>query len=249
MEDDEFDANAPGASDIEAYLEYISNRVTNEDNEQSVQNGTDTEYVFPGRVTNEDNEQGQDVNGEFIFTRNNEGIGRIEQMNVDGYDDSDEDRDETDNGVIIISSDEEDEEERTNFNTYRRMMGALSERSTLNLENFSNIFATSIISRTISAATATSTTTTTMTSSLTTTTTATTTTAATTRTPLQRCCICLINIERGGINLHDNSHSIHIFCLMGLLTANSQIFWLETSFRFDCPLCRKPVLGAVMMLS
>ena len=274
-----FDANAPGASDNEAYLEYISNRITNEDNEQSVQNGTDTEYVFPGRVmnedneqsvqngtdteyvfpgrvTNEDNEQGQDVNGEFIFTRNNEGIGRIEQMNVDGYDDSDEDRDETDNGVIIISSDDEDEEERTNFNTYRRMMGALSERSTLNLENFSSIFATSIIPRTISAATATSTTTTMTSSALSTTTattttaaTTTTTTAATTRTPLQRCCICLINIERGGINLHDNSHSIHIFCLMDLLTANSQIFWLETSFRFDCPLCRKPVFGAVMMLS
>ena len=218
----EFDANAPGTSDIEAYLDYISNR-----------------------ITNEGSRQGQDEHGEFIFTRSNEGIGRIEQTNVDDYDDSDEDSDEADNTVIVISSDDEDEEERTNFNTDRRMMGALSERSTLNLENFS-----SIISRTISAATATSTTTT-ITSSALSTTTTTTTTTATTRTPLQRCCIWLRNIltSEEGINLHDNIHSIHIFCLMDLLAANSQIIWLETSFRFDCPLCRKPVFGAVMMIS
>ena len=211
----EFDANAPGTSDIEAYLDYISNR-----------------------TRNEGSEQGQDEHGEFIFTRSNEGI---EQTNVDDYDDSDEDSDEADNTVIVISSDDEDEEERTNFNTYRRMMGALSERSTL----FS-----SIISRTISTATATLTTTTITSSALSTTTTPTTITA-TTRTPLQRCCICLTNIltREEGINLHDNIHSIHIFCLMDLLAANSQIIWLETSFRFDCPLCRKPVFGAVMMIS
>ena len=90
--------------------------------------------------------------GEFIFVRNNE---RSKEMNVNGYDDSDEDNDETNNQVIVISDDEEDEEERS---IYRRMMGALSERSTLDMENFSSIFTSNIISDTISVATMTTTT-------------------------------------------------------------------------------------------
>ena len=234
--------------------ELNGSRAKNND-EQSDLNGSDTEFVFPDTLTNEDieqeQEQEQDGHGEFIFSRSNEGIERVEQMSVDDYDDSEEDSDEADNSIIVISSDDE-EEGRNNYNTYsipgyRRMMGVIQERPVQinNLETFSSIFARSIISSTISAATATSTTTTT---TITSSTLAATTTTA--RTPVQRCCICLSNIltSEEGINLHDNIHSIHIFCLMDFL-ANSQIIWLETSFRFDCPLCREPVYGAVMMIS
>ena len=141
------------------------------------------------------------------------------QINVDCYNDSDENDSDENHEIIVISSDEDDD--RNNNFTYRRMMGVFSERTRVSLESFANNLTTNIISQTISAAT-----------------------------PLQRCCICLSNIliSREGINLHDNIHSIHIFCLMDFL-ANSQIVWLQTSFRFDCPLCRAPVFGTVMLIS
>ena len=251
-EDDEFDANAPGASDIEAYMENFNTSMENdiEDSTQSIQNEADIEYVFPAN-----NEQGHDGSGEFILRRINEVIERNEQMNVDGYDDSDEDSNEADNTVIVISSDDENEEDRNDNFTYRRMMGVFSERPTPidNLQSFSNNLTASLISRTISTAAAsfppfTTTTTTATTTSITSSTLSTATTTTTTRSPFQRCCICLIDIIREGISLHDNIHTIHVHCLMDFL-ANSQIIWLQTSFRFDCPLCREPVFGTVMMIS
>ena len=200
--------------------------------------------------------------GEFVFVQTYEGVER------NGYDDGD-------NEVIIISDDdsaddddgdddgdgddeEDEEEERSAFDIYRQpVMGV----STQNLQIFANLFASSLISDTMSstAATATTATTTATTATATATTTTTTAAAATTATmtsttirttePLQSCCICLSNIGRGGIDLHNNMHSIHISCLMCLLTANNQILWLGASFRFNCPLCRKPVFGTVMLIS
>ena len=207
-------------------------------------------------------EQEQDQRDEYIFSRTNEEVEGVVQMSDDEdedegvvqmSDDNDEDgEDDEGNSIIVISSDD-DEEGENNYNTRPipgYMMNTLPERPALidnsNLETFSNNLARSVITSTISAATATATTTTITSSTLSTTTTV----ATTTRTPLQRCCICLTDIVTGGegINLHHNIHSIHIFCLIDFL-ANSQIIWLESSFRFDCPLCRSPVFGAVMMIS
>ena len=204
--------------------------------------------------------------GEFVFVQTYEGVER------NGYGDGG--NDETCNEVIIISDDdsaddddgddggdgddeedgeeEDEEEERSAFDIYRQpVMGA----STQNLQIFANLFASSLISDTMSSTVATATTatatatTTTTTAAAATTATMTSTTIRTTE-PLQSCCICLSNIGRcGGIDLHNSIHSIHISCLMRLLTANNQIFWLGASFRFNCPLCRKPVFGTVMLFS
>ena len=62
--------------------------------------------------------------------------------------------------------------------------------------------------------------------------TATTATTITPTEPLEQCCICLTDITRGEIDLHQNNHRIHVRCLMHLL-ANSQIIWSERLFCFN----------------
>ena len=124
-------------------------------------------------------------------------------------------------------------------------MGRISpviDSPTQNIEQLTNLSTTT-------TAAATTTTTTTMTTTAT--------NVATTTQPimlsaperLQPCCICLSDIVRGGIDLHNKMHHIHISCLISLLNANSRITWWGTSFGFHCPLCRKPVFGTFMLVS
>ena len=41
--------------------------------------------------------------------------------------------------------------------------------------------------------------------------------------------------------------SVREYHLIDLLSANNRIIWLGTSFRFKCPLCRKSIIGTVML--
>ena len=200
MEADEyFDANAPGMRDIEAYEDYMRSR---------------------GMIHHD---------GEYVFVQTNEGVQRNRYGDVqtcdevivisddDSVDDGDDDDDDVDEGD---DGDDEEEEERSGFTIYRRAptMGV----STQNLQTFANLFTSSLISDTMRASTATAAATTALTAATTTTTTTAAivatspttvpTITSTTAEPLQQCCICLQNIDRGGIDLHNNTHSIHISC-------------------------------------
>ena len=137
--------------------------------------------------------------------------------------------------------------------TYEEYVGRISpviDSSTQNFEQFTNLSTTSLMSvSTTTAAAATTTTTTTTAANVATSPTTAQSIASTATEPLQRCCICLSDIVRGGIDLHNNIHHIHISCLVSLLNANNRIIWWGTSFGFHCPLCRKPVFGTFMLVS
>ena len=112
-----------------------------------------------------------------------------------------------------------------------------------------NLLTIGLMSVSTTTATAEATTTTTTTTTATNVATSPTMAESITSTALQPCCICLSEIVRGGIDLHNNIHHIHISCLVSLLNANNQIIWWGTSFGFHCPLCRKPVFGTFMLVS
>ena len=161
----------------------------------------------------------EEVN-EFVFDVNAPGAGDIMYA------------EEEDEDVIVISSDEEGEHERL----IDYLMNIIPESPNLDYLDNNHSPETGV------------TTVTTLTTTTTTTSTTKTSSTQTTTTPLERCCICLTDIVTGGggISLHHNIHSIHIFCLIDYL-ANSPIIWSGTSFPFHCPLCRCSVLGNVMM--
>ena len=221
--EEEFDTDTSGVGDIE-------------DSDQSIQNRTDTEYVF---------------------ARTNGGIER------NGY--GNEENAETGNEVII--SDDDDDYFDANapgmgdleaYEEYMRRRSVIGS-SIQNFERFTYEEYMGRISPVIGSPTQNNeqlTTTTAATTNVATTTTTTTNVATSptmtqpiTPTVLQPCCICLLEIARGGIDLHNNMHHIHISCLVSLLNANNQIAWWGTSFGFHCPLCRKPVFGTFMLVT
>ena len=187
-----------------------------------------------------------------------------DSVDVDG-DDSDDDFDANIPGVGDLEPYEEYMRRRTvigpsirnferfTYEEYMRRISPVIASSTQNFEQLTNLSTTSLMSvSTTTTATTTTTTTTTTTSTaanITTSPTTTQTTTSTTAESLYQCCICLLDIVRDGIDLHNNTHHIHISCLVSLLNANNQTIWWETSFEFHCPLCRKPVYGAVMLFS
>ena len=212
-----------------------------EDSDQSIQNETDTEYVF---------------------AQTNDGIER------NGYDNGE--NVEADNEVIIISDGSDGGDDYFDANApgmndfgagayegYMRRGGRVIGAPIRDFERFTyeeyvgEMDSPTSSMTTISTTTTTSTTAATVAEPTTTTTTTTTSTATnvTAAEPLQRCCICLSDIVRGGIDLHNNIHHIHISCLVSLLNANNRIIWWGTSFGFHCPLCRKPVFGTLMLVS
>ena len=199
-----------------------------EDSDQSIQNRTDTEYVFAR--TNGGIERNGYGNGENAETGN-------EVIFISSGSDGDDDYfDANAPGMGDLEAYEEYMRRRSvigssiqNFErfTYQEYVGRVSPvTSTQNIEQL-----TTTTAATVAAATTTST------------------TAAANVPALQPCCICLSDIVRGGIDLHNNRHHIHISCLISLLNANNQIMWWGTSFGFHCPLCRKPVFGTFMLVS
>ena len=210
-----------------------------EDSNQSIQNGTDTEYVFA--QTNDGIERNGYGNGENVETDNEVIIISDGSDSGDDYFDANEPgaRDFEGYGEYMRRS----RPSIQNFErfTYEEYMGRISpviDSPTQNIEQLTNL-----------STTTTATTTTTTTSTAANVATSPTTTQSIASTALQPCCICLSDIVRGGIDLHNNRHHIHISCLVSLLNANNQIMWWGTSFGFHCPLCRKPVFGTFMLVS
>jgi hypothetical protein len=219
-----------------------------EDSDQSIQNGTDTEYVF--QQTNDGIERNGCDNGENVETN-------IEVIIIsDGDDDSDY-------GDDYFDVNEPGMGDFGAYEGYMRRSRVIGRPSIRNSEGFTYEEYVRRISPVIGSPTqnneqlttttaATTTTTTTTTNVATTTTTIATSPTMTqpiTPTVLQPCCICLLEIVRGGIDLHNNMHHIHISCLVSLLNANNRIAWWGTSFGFHCPLCRKPVFGTFMLVT
>ena len=197
MEDDEFDANAPGVGDIEAYQEYIFN---------SGRYGMYTNTYEDG----DDDDDDDDDN----------------DADSDNNDDNDvDDRYSGDREIILISDDEDGESNLILPNSLINTQTNTPVRSLVRVAS--------------------------STQALSTTTTTTTTTirpiALTTTYSSEECCICLTTIEWGGISLHHNNHIIHVHCFINFLTHSRQIIWSQMTFYFDCPLCRLPVQGSVMM--
>ena len=229
--EEEFDTNTSGVGDIE-------------DSDQSIQNGTDTEYVF--EQTNEGIERNGYGNGENVETDNEV----IIISDGDGSDGGDDYFDANAPGVGDFGAYEGYMRRSRvigpsirNFErfTYEEYMGRISpviDSPTQNIEQLTNL------STTTTAAT-----TTTTTSTAANVATSPTMTQSIAPTALQPCCICLSDIVRGGIDLHNNMHHIHISCLVSLLNANNRIIWWGTSFGFHCPLCRKPVFGTFMLVT
>ena len=226
-----------------------------ENSDQSVQNGTGIEYIF--QQTNDGIERNGYGNGENVETDN-----EVEVIIIsDGDDDSDD-------GGDYFDTNEPGMGDFGAYEGYMRRSRVIGRPSIRNFEGFTYEEYVRRISPVIGSPTqnneqlttttaATTTTTTTTTTTNVTTTTTTTTTVATlptmtqpiTPTVLQPCCICLSEIVRGGIDLHNNMHHIHISCLVSLLNANNRIVWWGTSFGFHCPLCRKPVFGTFMLVT
>ena len=208
-------------------------------------------------------DDGFDVNtpgaGEYIFAQTSEGnVETCDDVIVISDDDDDDnvdldgdDSDDDDDGFDANAPGAGDLETYEDYMRRRPIIGS----STQNLGPFANLFTTSLMAISTATAAAAATTTTTTTTMLTTTEPSTTsptmvqTIASTTAESLHQCCICLQNIDSGGINMHNNIHHIHISCLVCLLNANNQIIWWGNSFGFHCPLCRKPVYGTVMLVS
>ena len=63
----------------------------------------------------------------------------------------------------------------------------------------------------------------------------------------EECFICLSTIGWGGMSLHQNSHIIHMNCSINFLIHSRQIRWSHMTFTFNCPLCRFPVQGSILM--
>ena len=205
--------------------ELNGSRTKNND-EQSDLNDSDTEFIFPNTLSNDERSIIRHMNS--IYSSEDD------EDDYDG-DDDDDDGGNDDNDVIIISSDVEGENDNVHplLNYMLNFIPESPEHISNSLQEYSNNLVRSVLTS-ASSSTQTSATTTT-----------TTTTAAE---RLERCCICLTDITRGGINLHHNDHRIHVRCLINLL-ANSQIIWTERLFRFRCPLCRSPVLGSLRLLT
>ena len=207
---------------VDTEEEFDTNTSDIEDSNQSIQNVADTEYVFA--QTNDGIERNGCGNGE----TDNDVI-----IISDGSDGGDDYFDANEPGARDFEGYEEymrrSRPSIQNFErfTYEEYVGRISPvTSTQNIEQL-----TTTTAATVAAATTTST------------------TAAANVPALQPCCICLSDIVRGGIDLHNNRHHIHISCLISLLNANNQIMWWGTSFGFHCPLCRKPVFGTFMLVS
>ena len=227
-------SNASSAEncDEESYLNE-SEAENDDDDEQPDLNDSDTEFIFPNTLSNDERSIIRHMNS--IYSSEDD------EDDYDG-DDDDDDGGNDDNDVIIISSDDEGENDNVHplLNYMLNFIPESPEHISNSLQEYSNNLVRSVLTSASSSTQTSATTTTT-----TTTTTPTTTTAAE---RLERCCICLTDITRGGINLHHNDHRIHVRCLINLL-ANSQIIWMERLFRFRCPLCRSPVLGSLRLLT
>ena len=65
-----------------------------------------------------------------------------------------------------------------------------------------------------------------------------------------QCSICLNEVGERGVNLHNHTHPIHLFCLLRHLINSPgwTVRWSNGSaFTFNCPVCRGVVQGSILL--